>query len=98
MTDVPPVIPAPAPSGGVKPKFGIWLNALFIVLSALASGAVLYGVPAPITTVIKAYASDGALLIATANMLFHLFASNDAGPGVVIFSKIRRMLKWRGSS
>lgn len=65
----------------MDPKAALWWNFAFLVLTGVSAGSiVLVGVPDPIVAVAKAWAANGAWLITSANIVFHMYSSPQPGP------------------
>jgi hypothetical protein len=70
-------------TNGISPSTALWINVVFLVLTGIAAGSVtLAGVPDDAVAMIKAWSANAAWFISVLNIVFHLFSSTDAGPGV----------------
>lgn len=67
---------------GISPTVAMWMNVLFLVLTGIAAGTVIFPSTMSVEDVnlIKSIATDGAFVITAINIVFHAFSSSAAGP------------------
>jgi hypothetical protein len=65
----------------IDAKWGVWLNILALVLTAVSAGTLKFtGVSPDVVSIIKDYAFDALVLLTTVNTVLHLYASTNPGP------------------
>lgn len=67
----------------ISPKTGALWNLAFLILTGIAAGTVDFaGISADLAHTIRAWAANGAFIISSVNLVFHLYAGPGSGPMV----------------
>ena len=66
---------------GINPNVAMWLNVVFLVLTAIGAGTLSFGnLDAGTVATVKSLAADAAIIISAINVVFHAFSSPASGP------------------